>query len=793
MCSFFPGLSVYAGETDDSRVGTFSFDRFLIDHLPGGNFYTFFIENYVPDATFLTEENNGFALIDNPRVYFEGDSYLQFNWSYDGMNINSTLNDGSPGVLLPFSSVGSWGMKGESPINGRSGMDFITGPSTGNISQLTFSPVFPNVGSYWMTFMIQPSHPLDRADRLYTERRKIDSNYFVDYRYNKKRRGSDFAVNASYFDTRRQFNDFNIFNKTYDEDGRLLLLNARYKKELKTGTIDYFGVFNYVDRSNRLAETGNLPQETMDKKRFSFFTGFDLKKEKINLRLSVLLENEKLNPFEKNFSKDLMDNDGDFLYPYGRGGETKLGNFTGAAANLFMEIPGFLGLLNGKIHMDPYFDARCSLLRGDEEPHDFNAILFNNKPYEVVKWNGTGGETYQNMDLNARIGIRVFSDMGSSIRLLGNLFAVYNRLDFKDSMNDLAFLTPGFDVGIMVKSKRTRILFSYGQLPYDTRESLNFFLERRRPSGTIYNWEDRNGDLKYQPGEEAAVFGYTGGQYRYVSEDIESPMKERFLIQFTTPVSKNFVLNIKGIYKKIRDPFRVKFNSEGEYGFYEKHNGYNIYFFDQPADAYYLSNGGYEKDPFYAQLLIDLQGRRADKWFFSFSFMAHIGMGVTAFGNGPGSNDIGILDENQANPNSWINGYGRLDGDRGFVAKSYFGFYIAKNLFMGMSLKYRDGNPFAFFNTLYLHGQRVIYYQTIKAENEKGVKGGPREDYVGDLSMNLNYRFFLFNNEASLNLAIFNILDIGTELSEYVFSGGTRDAMEMQIPRSIRLTLQYRF
>jgi len=168
-------------------------------------------------------------------------------------------------------------------------------------------------------------------------------------------------------------------------------------------------------------------------------------------------------------------------------------------------------------------------------------------------------------------------------------------------------------------------------------------------------------------------------------------------------------------------------------------------------------------------------------------------MGVTAFGNGPGSNDIGILDENQANPNSWINGYGRLDGDRGFVAKSYFGFYIAKNLFMGMSLKYRDGNPFAFFNTLYLHGQRVIYYQTIKAENEKGVKGGPREDYVGDLSMNLNYRFFLFNNEASLNLAIFNILDIGTELSEYVFSGGTRDAMEMQIPRSIRLTLQYRF
>jgi len=31
-------------------------------------------------------------------------------------------------------------------------------------------------------------------------------------------------------------------------------------------------------------------------------------------------------------------------------------------------------------------------------------------------------------------------------------------------------------------------------------------------------------------------------------------------------------------------------------------------------------------------------------------------------------------------------------------------------------------------------------------------------------------------------------LDVGYELSEYVFSGGSRDAMELALPRSLRLT-----
>jgi hypothetical protein len=785
---FFYGFA--AEESDDSGPGVFQFDQSLIHQVPGGYFYPFFIENYVPDATFLIEENNGFSLLDNPRVYFEGDSYINFNWLYNGMNINSALNDGSPGVLLPLSSVTSYRMQGESPLFNNYGMNFLSEMPGKSFSRLIASTVYTDLGGYWLTFMIQPDHPKTRADRLYSERRKIKSNYFVDYSFNKKFTDSSLSMALSYFDIQRQFNDFNTYNSTFSEDGKLFAVNTRFRKNLKKGYYDLFGVLNYLDRSHQQAEIGNYPQETIEKKRYALLTGFTLEKKRLAVKLSFLMEKEDLNPYENNFTKDLIDNDGDNVYPYGDTGELKMGEFSSTTVNLNMNYHLTGEESHRPITLNAFADVHYSRLTGDETIHEFNAITFDDTPYLVVRWNR--GNKYQNSNINAKMGMNIGADISKNVSLLAKIYFNYDGLHFDNSVNNLTFFTPAFDVGIQLfKTKKTRILFSFGILPYDIRENTNFFLESQRPYGTIHRWQDDNGDASYQPGEEGDIFGYTGGRYHFLDENISAPRKERLLLHFSTPVSKNFIFNIKGIYKRIKNCLRIKFNQE--YGFYETYEDKEIYFFNQPFTDYYLSNGGYEKDPFYLQLLLNLQGRRAQKWYFSFSFLAHMGMGDTAWGNGPGSSDIGILDESQANPNSWINGFGRVDGDRGFVAKSYFGFYLTRKLFLALSLKYRDGNPFAFFNTLSRYDQWIIYYSTIKAENEKGVKGGPREDYVADISLKLSYNFKLFNRDAVIGLSFFNILDFGAELSEYVFSGGTRDAMELQIPRSVRLTLGWRF
>jgi len=777
--SGFPGEE--AGDPD-----AFVFDFSMINRMPGGYFYPFVIENYAPDATFLTESSNGFAMLDNPRVYFEGDSFVQFNWLYNGINMNSSLNDGSPAVILPFSSTTAYRLQGESPLSDYNGMNVISRVPGKSFSRLTASSIYGNMGGMLMKFMIQPSHPTERADMLYHERRKLVSNYFIDYQWSRQFKTSHLTASFSYFDMKRRFNDFNLFDETFEESGKLVLGHAQYRKSLNNGYLELFGVFNSLDRSNQGAETAAYPQETTEKTRTAFLAGLILKKKEWDLALSVTRESEELVPNAVNFSKDLLDTDGDGFYPFHR-----LGTYSATTINAKFNMPFELG----KLKLNLFANGRYAALSGDETVHDYNTLRVGDAPYLVLEWLHPGsGYSYKNVNADAEFGLKLGLDISDDVSLLARLWGKYNVLDFDNNGNDIRSLDPGFDIGVLLfKSKRTNLLFSYGRMPYDIRENVNGFLENGRAGGVYYRWNDTGNDLFYRTGEKGEIFGYTGGPYHFLDDSLSTPRKERLLLHFSTPISKRFTLNIKGIYKWIRNNFRVKFPSPGGYGFYEPQNGVDLFFFDAPFKDYYLSNNYLEKDPFYAQFQLNIKGQKKNKWFFSFTFLAHMGMGDTAFGNGPGSNDIGILSESQANPNSWFNGFGRLDGDRGFVMKSHFGFYLTRKLFMGISLKYRDGDPFAFINALSRNDQWVFYYQTIKAEDSRGVKGGPREDYIADVSVRLNYSFKLLNGDAVLSLSFFNLLDFGGELSEYVFSGGTRDAVELQIPRSLRLTLNWRF
>ncbi len=96
----FAALPVLSqAENDESE---FVIDDFKLETQPGGYYFSNFIENLAPDAVWLSEESNGFGLLDRPRVYFEGDSWTQFNWDYAGYSINSALEDGAPALQHPF-------------------------------------------------------------------------------------------------------------------------------------------------------------------------------------------------------------------------------------------------------------------------------------------------------------------------------------------------------------------------------------------------------------------------------------------------------------------------------------------------------------------------------------------------------------------------------------------------------------------------------------------------------------------------------------------------------------------
>jgi hypothetical protein len=278
----------------------------------------------------------------------------------------------------------------------------------------------------------------------------------------------------------------------------------------------------------------------------------------------------------------------------------------------------------------------------------------------------------------------------------------------------------------------------------------------------------------------------TGGPAHIVNPELDAPRRERLALEFSTPISARWMLDISGMLKRFRGLLSVDYAAQ--YGHLQMVDQRLVYLLDRPIEAYSLNNAAFEDDPFYAQFRFAISGQGRG-WLFSFSFMAHMGMGSAPFGNGPVANDMGTLSEWQAGPNARFNAFGRLDGDRAFVARIYTVFNLARKLSLGITMKYRDGNPFAFIDAVEADGQRVLLLQTIRAEDSRGRKGGPRECYLSDCSVQLNWRTRLLGADAVLSAAVFNLLDFGSELSEYVFSGGSRDAMEMQIPRSLRVSL----
>jgi hypothetical protein len=367
----------------------------------------------------------------------------------------------------------------------------------------------------------------------------------------------------------------------------------------------------------------------------------------------------------------------------------------------------------------------------------------------------------------------------------GRLFVRGQALAFSSEASNLSLWTPGFDLGLTWRPGRHwHLMLALGQIPLELGAQVAFFLEPQRPSGEVWRWWDPDEDLAYDAGEAYHLFGYTGGGHHSVAKTLRCPVQQRLLALVDVNLGKHFQFDVKGTLARQNDQLWVRFAEE--YGDFLPLGDRQVYVFTRPYEQYVLGNNDFLRRPFYAELLLRLAARRENRWFFSLSFLSHMGMGVTPFGNGPES-DAGIIDESQASRNTWENGFGRVDGDRAFVGKVFFGWQINPQLFLASTVRYRDGASFAFIDAYYRRMLWVLLYKTIKGEDEHGVKGGPREDCLWDINLQLRWRPARFRGRVALEAAVFNLLDFGSELSENVFSGGGRLANELQLPRSLRL------
>jgi hypothetical protein len=761
------------------------FPRWAMARFPGGWFVPTYLETYAPDTTLLNEESNGFAMLDSPRVYYSGESPLHFNWYYGPVSLTSVLHPGTAALALPFSAVDRFDLRRETPALAQTGLHLI--PATADLdsgSSGMFSIVDPNMGEVSSTFQFLMNTPAIKRNRLlYETRRRFRENVFLEYGLRKRFAASSLLAGVQYWSQERQFNDFTRRNDVFSESGSRLLLHGLYRRQVSGGVWDVFAAADVRERSHWNAEYGVYPQETVSGGRFALLAGAGYAAGGLQLSLSALHEYQRPDASPAGYAKDLIDNDGDAIYPQGPEVTRH-----GTALQFFLQAPILKEPQPPGTTLGLFLDGRYSFLTSGASPAAVNEISMASRPYRVWLWD-KGAATSSNL-LRVSGGVQADRALGRDVHLMAKAWALLVRVNPSGRVNDQTWVEPGLDLGLgSALWPGARLHVAAALAPGEVRENLAEFLEQGAPSATVAGWIDSNGDRRYQPNEKGSVAGYSGGPNHFLDAGILFPRERRLMVSFEQDLSAHWRVNVHGLYKKFANPLWVSFKDQ--YGIPETVNGRTLFFFDRPYKNFFLGNAPSGPQPFYAQACFQVAGQREQHWLFSLSFLTHIGMSQTAFGNGPLSNDPGIIAESQADPNSQMNAFGRVDGDRAFVARLFSGFYPAKDLFFALSLKYRDGNPFAFLNADYRHDQWVLTYSTIKAEDSHFKKGGPREDYMGELNLQLTYRRKVFGRDVLLSVAGFNLLDVGYELSEYVFSGGARDAMELQIPRSLRVTLAF--
>jgi len=772
--------AVAAGDKNENwEFSPFNIAGDLLNLLPGAGFYTTFLENFAADTTIMIEESNAFALLDNPRVYLDGEPATQVQWRYGGSDITSALNPGSPGFLVPLAALNSLGVTPVFPGEYAAGIHMDAAPGDGNRVRLFLSGALPDMGGLGPgaeTMIL--NHPYNRADRLYETRRRFNRDWNVSGMWQGEVAGGILRLSLTAMERERDFNDFNQRDQMYCESGKAVMGLAHYRGESTSGTLDIYAGANQAKRSALDAELGRLPQETADLDRTSLMAGVEWKGRKgLNLRADLLAESETRLP-GPGFTKEMMDNDGDGMWPE---------SLRGDLSAVTMALEGRLPLLRSR-------DAELSVTAGirqywnsgEETAPAVTGMVFDGQPWLGFDWQS--GIKYNHRIWNLHAGLNARAVLSDRLEFRGEASVVQSGLAGISDERDFSWAALRWDSGLIWRpGKRTRLALALGASPVLTTPDVGRFLEMRRPLGMVYNWSgDANGDGFFQTLEASSLYAMTGGPVHGVDRDLEAPRRERLAIEFSTPISRKWTFDLRGMLKRFRGLLSVDY--AGAYGHLETIDERQVYLFDDPITAYTLKNLDFEDDPFYALLRFTFRGQ-GKGWLFSFSFMAHMAMGDAPFGNGPVSNDMGTLSEWQAGFNANTNAFGRLDGDRAFVARIYTAFNLTRNLTLGLTMKYRDGNPFAFIDALESGDQRVLLLQTIRAEDRYGQKGGPREDYLSDCSVQLTWRLRLLGADARISAAVFNLLDFGSELSEYVFSGGSRDAMELQIPRSMRISL----
>ncbi|NVN96515.1 MAG: hypothetical protein HXX18_14665 [Bacteroidetes bacterium] len=578
---------------------------------------------------------------------------------------------------------------------------------------------------------------------------------------------------------------------------------------------DYNGyLFSYQERDQLFSEYYYGENETAKLKSFNLSL-YGKKKDAYTTGFNLSLKNIEHNV--PNFSRDFIDIDGEGMEPW-------------YADENVVELS-----INHKYskRINDFFSFKTELSDGlmlfsPKQNTSFNTVYYQSTDtnYKSLYYTEWQHNSFASALLDNEAGLEFkHSFFDNFIRLKAKADITLDG--FIVSTN--TFVKPSWQFALdasfqVLPNAKISVICGKKQIPFDS-DYIRFFSPDYM-SGNTYYWNDANNDKQYQTGEKATFFTTTGGKYHHLSDNLQQPYQLYMDIPFEFRVGKRNLFTFTLQYRQYRELWGITYDkSASDYGYYTTPENINMYASDSPnyKGIFFLNNGEinytavnnyteltkaasnnasyFYNNPYYNGFTFkyEYQGR---KLYLSASVTAFNMVGFGSMGNGVLANNVAVLSETMANPNSYFYYLGRMDVDRSYIGRLLVSYAINHHLTMAFQYKYKDGQAFNSFGVKNItdntgNTQIALWNDNIKGDNPFTGETSRREDCFYNTELHTKYTFFIKEKALDINLSVYNIFDLGFQLAESTFkpatTEGTRKAIDIQIPRGFMLSAVLRF
>lgn len=738
----------------------------LLHLLPSAASYNHLFEHVFQPSMFSLEENAGFSDVDPELLSIYGHSALWTEWRLEELNLSDPLYSGSAAFKVPFRFLSALELHyGESVrTQGGSGVAFEVAPrpdrprrlAGATVTASSLGGIFPLAYPVMEAFSgihsreREPPPPEDR--RRFKERvqlhlmdaEPLGAGHVLRYAVEVDRGVRHYLDFPSADPT-----ELSGFDETYTRVSSAFELAPKDRAHRVLGLLEYRG------RSHLYAERYYGAAETQAQETFGGLLGF----RRDDLRLGFTFKHYDHRANQPEFTRELIDLDGEGLFPFEPAGTTQA---------FRLELADRWGAIYAQA------DLRA-LLFSPERQDSSHALYFDGVPYGTMDVRAQTAVTWIGQH---QVGFRHTEVWGPLELGLDAHLAAYHA--HPGAAESLAFLDVGLEAELfwdLTPGFRPFLLVAKSPVPITTQlaESLNparYSAEERLVDGTLLR--TLGGEFTRLGGHLAATNVYTGA------------------LGFESALGKGWRFAGQGMVKAFDHTYRLGLDGPPErYGRYVG----GVYYLNDGETRYVLEETPRDELPVYFAAHLQFQKVEPKEHFFLLSFSVLNSIGHPPPLNGPYGNDIAVVDYSSANPNAGVKSRANLDNDRAFVFRLAAGMRFWESLWGTITVAHRDGQPFGYYDYHQANGQVATTFATTRGSPLKYTRPftGPREDFMLSVDAELSYQFELGEGSA-LRLALLgaNLLDFGNEIGEINYRPykDARAALESELPRTVLLSVE---